>query len=1313
MTHPPQPQPLAAELPDQFPQTDALPTLGASALALFEAQLPGLLARAPYLLQFIDDEGSEERTVTHAHTLKSLVESARLGQTTADLFDPAQAVLSSSASSLVEADLLADVTLAQVHDALKLIDAKAVLSRFEVDAQTYWEVPAQLSLAPRQLAMEQQVRASLADDVQLLESVGTLTVQARVLIEDIVGHPRFSDRSVPRGVYDLTVRTGGSSKSFSLPGMLVLSEIPAGYDPALSFVTERQALTGEAVLYCSGYFGFIRRHDNLQATLDGVRKALLEDRAWGLALLMRLAPEAQQALLEEWEREDASFEVRAGVIEDNPFEHLARQQCEAWRASATCEQPGVWDDRIGLDVSRARSTQVLLAFEAERQSLRAQLPDGLRNLAQAQQDILDGLLLDIAQQQSLAEDYWQQLPAFEDFARDRIRTELRKDGQDLDPRAVTVEIDVVEYSPELPESELAPGVTPDPGQAQSLQSECSLLEYIAMRMDARADASWTVDFSGVTQAQSRYLSSTRLGSLIQRLDLQAHYLQAISDALKTPSDGETKGLHQRRHDAATSLFEKRLRLDAFLAHATGDLDDSGYQAVQDILDHPSPDQRPIREGQRAELQLLTLGGNSLRDVLIFHEVGESSLICYTPGHPSGKPFRRYSSRRALRSVLAQELEGLQRTSPWPASTEYWVSRFGRHQLGTALPLLLRIADGKAGAELATQTLNQPIGKAIFNYRIAYLLAEGNSLAVSDAELRLERGLDIAVTVFRVLSALIPARVMTVLDLAELGYYMFNSYAALASGQREQAGTYALEALTSLSGLANAKFYRFKAPAASGVPLRLVSRSGVRSVVAIDEVPKPQGAPFVISHGLRKGLLVFDGRLNVSLQGRYYPVYEVRDPLQRTSTFYIGSGDGVQSRSLFSNPDPRIERDPRTGDWLIVRRPGLLGGMDQPLPVRPMPVKVMRGVRESANSSGRTFRIMDGTQEVEVLFDLDYCCWYSSSKGRYYRRDEQTNTYLGAVDPGPAASRLERQQARLELECLQRPVLPELPPSSGLELLPKVIHQIWIGSADNLIASHDSTLKGNIEMARAGGYQLHLHFLGRSGWGVNNALQLRKLRSRYPGATCTSLKGDAFFKDFEEGPQGEVFKFFLRPETRNYAAACDALRYKLIDELGGVYMDMDDVLLRPLPQLTLRPGQLAVGGVVSNATLMLNGPNNSHFASLKGNPLLDAVLREMSQRFSASRKLGHRPKFSDPGFTEYMREVSRVTGPGLLNTMRHSASAIEKALTEAKLYIFHSQDNGVRPERAVFEWVKRVSALLTPLEDYINVGNAHSWKTGRR
>ncbi|MBC3420309.1 DUF6543 domain-containing protein [Pseudomonas sp. RW3S2] len=1313
MTNTSQPQPLTAELPDQLPEIDTLPTLRAAALALFEEHLPGLLARTPHLLQFTGGDGAAERSLAHAHALTTLVESARLGQTKADLFDPAQAVLSSSASSLAEDDLLVDVTLKQVLDALQLIDAKAVLSRFEDDAQTYWEVPPQLSSAPRKLAMEQQVRSSLADDVQLLESVGTLTAEARALIEDIVEHPRFSDRSLARGVYDLTVHTGGAAKSFSLPGMLVLTETPAGYDPALSYVTERQALTGEAVLYCSGYLGFVLRHDNLQATLDEVRKALLEDRAWGLALLMRLTPQAQRDLLEEWEREGASFEVRAGLIEGNPFEHLAKQQRDTWYASATSEHSGVWDDRNGLDVSRARSTRVLLAFEAERQLLRAQLPEGLRNLAQAQQKVLDGMLLDIARQQSLAEGYWKELPAFEDFARDRIRAELREEGQDLDPRAVTVEIEIVEYSPELPEVELAPGVTPDLAQSQSVQSECSLVEYIAMRMDARADASWTVGFSGVTQAQSRYLSSTRLTALSRRLDLQKHYQQAINKALTTPAAGETKDLHQRRRDAATALFEKRLRLDAFLAHATGDLDDSGYQAIQDVLDHPSPGKRPLREGQRAELQVLKLGGNSLRDVLIFHETGESSLVCYTPGHPSGKPFRRHSSRSTLRAVMTRELEGIRDPAQWSASTEYWVSRFGRHQLGQAFPLLLRIADGKAGADLDTQTLSQSVGMAVFDYRIAYLLAEGNSLAVSDAELRLERGLDIAVTVFRVLSTLIPARVMTMLDLAELGYYLFNSYAALASGEREQAGAYAIEFLSSLSGLANAKFYRFRAPVASGVPLRLAGGSGTRTVAAISEAPKPQGSPFAISEGPRQGLLVFDGRLNVSLQGRYYPVYEVRDPLQRTSSFHIGSGGDTQSRSLFSNPDPRIERDPRTGDWLIVRRPGLLGGMDQPLPVRTMPVNALRGVSESADGSGRVFRIMDGAQELKVMFDLEYCCWYSSSKRLYYRWDEQTSRYVGAADPGPKASRMVRQQARLELECPQRPVLPEQPPSSGLEPLPKDIHQIWIGSADALIEAHDATLKANIEMAQQGGYKLHLHFLGLSRWGLGNVVQLRKLRSRYPGATCTAVRQEVFFKPFEDSPQGEVFKFFLQPETRNYAAACDALRYRLIHELGGVYMDMDDVLLSPLPGFMLQPGQLAVGGVVSNMTLQLYGPNNSHFASLKGNPLLDAVLREMSKRFSESQKLGYRPKFSDPGFTAYMREISRVTGPDLLNSVRHRASAIDKALTEAKMYIFELQDNGVRPEISVSAWVKRVSALLTPLEDFIDTGNAHSWKTGRR
>ena len=90
-----------------------------------------------------------------------------------------------------------------------------------------------------------------------------------------------------------------------------------------------------------------------------------------------------------------------------------------------------------------------------------------------------------------------------------------------------------------------------------------------------------------------------------------------------------------------------------------------------------------------------------------------------------------------------------------------------------------IAGGKGGERIATGLIGKPLSHQLFDYRLAFLSAEADSLALSDAELALERGLDIAVMVFRLVSAVIPARLMTVLDLAELGYYLFSGYAAYA------------------------------------------------------------------------------------------------------------------------------------------------------------------------------------------------------------------------------------------------------------------------------------------------------------------------------------------------------------------------------------------------------------------------------------------------------------------------------------------------------------------------------------------------------
>ncbi|MBJ9977715.1 hypothetical protein IAE35_18220 [Pseudomonas sp. S75] len=1298
MTSPDRPAARVAHLPDGLPEIANLPSLSQAARALFEARLPGVLALELYLLTLAPEDGLGQRQVLEARPLTRVLEGVRRGQPVpSHAFEPERGALSVRAEVLQAPPAAMALTLSRLREVLNGIAPMQVQARLLQDALAYWEVPPSLSEDSRRLTMQRQIRQSLRSALTSFSAAGWLAMSTRTMVEDIVAHPRLIDRSIRRGVYAVIARAAGGGQDIVLPGVVALSTEPAGFSPAHTGVTERQTLTGPCVLYCTGYFGFVNAYAHLQQALTWLATALGGQGPWLQTLLRRLGPAAQAQLMQERTRPDGRFEVFARPIDDNFFEVLAEQQIAAWRDSAQTDETSLWDSRLGLDVSVARTQRIVQAFMDHRLALRARLPLGLRELSQARQADLDRLIAALFEQRRSAARFWAALPSFDTFARERIAAALALDGIQADPAAIGVTITVTEFSAEQVGSELAPGVDPDRGHAQTRVIDCTLLEYLAMRMEARADAHWQVELHPSGESLPPRLTLSYLKTLGQRLNLPQRYAQKIADTTQRARAGE--------REAALGQIETQLRLDALLANACGALDDSGHALVVDALaaaGHRQPSTR---------VEGLTIAGNSVRDVLIFSRAGESSIVCYLPGHPTGQPFKRWHSRSGLFSLMQQDLHGMDPTVTWTAAVRYWLQRFGKHQHASVFPALRHIAEGKGGERIATVLIGKPLALQLFDYRLAFLSAEADSLALSDAELALERGLDIAVMVFRLVSAVIPARLMTVLDLAELGYYLFSGYAAYAQGQKEQAGDYVLEALSSVSGLANARLPRLRWGAPAQVPMRLRS---VAAGLSLEPLPTttPSAGLRRIESGIRKGLFVADDGLHVMLDGRSYRVYEVLDPLQGTSRFYLGEGEHALARSLFSNPDTRVHREPGGHRWRIVPRLGLRGGMELSTVGRGAAPGHLRGVRSSEVRGSVEHRIDDGVRSQVVYFDLDVCCWYSPEHRLFYEYDAGAGHHRAVSPSARLPSEVQRQLARYELECVERPMLPTLKTAVTGEPLPKEIHQVWIGEVDALIGAHDTAIKANAAMARQSGYGLKVHFLGTGG-RLRTLAQLSRLRLRYREVTFVGLAAQTSFNAFRRSAQGQVFDYFLQPPHRNHAAASDVLRYHLLFEHGGLYLDVDDRLLKPLPDFHLRPGQLAVGAIVENYLLTLKGPNNSHFASLAGNPLLDAMQMEVVRRFAQHGLPDQRPLFDQPGFSAYMREISRLTGPGMFNDVRHLADAEVRAVDGARGYVFDLIGQGVLAEREVMHWLDAAEALYPTLEAFIDVGNAHSWRTTRR
>ncbi|WAH57292.1 hypothetical protein LZ023_30580 [Pseudomonas silvicola] len=1196
-------------------------------------------------------------------------------------------------------DGLPDLALLPRHD-------PADPATFISASLAYWQLPIDQHHTTRQLQQEVRLRDNFLEQARLHRLFDGLSEEAYNLARECVRYPRWQDRASGREVYGLHLVDDTGQRTAPLPGLFVLTETPAGVDYSTRQVVARATATGPTLVHCTGTFGFLQGFDHLQQALDTLARRFHDDAMQRCLMLARLSVQDQAQWLKA---------LAAGVpalvavpLRDNVFSAAVSQQVAAWKSNEEQAQGNLWQALIGLDVSMSRKAQAWKGYSHFRQVIRAQWPAALL----ADEPALDSLLALQWQRQHQAHEYFGDLPSFHDYARQRISAEVAG----VDPTGIGFMIYTAAYAPDPPISELVPA-TPGRQASHEVSSDyVSLLEYIALRLDRTGLEARRIEPVGLHPAP---LSLAQVDQLAQRLKLQEGYEALLQARLARPQAAVARKAYDTARAAAEGLIDGQLRLDARVARAAGHLDEAGLRTVLQVLDHPSAHGRPLLDGHKVQVQGLVMAGNSLRDVFVFNLEGEPSLILYRPGYPGGAAFQRFASVRNMLRKFKADLAGIASpTSSAPA--RYWLGRFGAHQQGAALRVLSALAGGRGGSDVLMRPLERPLAQVAFDYRSRYLRSDADAQAVSDTEVAVDKGLAIAVALFRIASLVLPGRLMTVLDVAELGFLAFKGYEAYQDDQKQLAAEYTLEALSSAVGLHNAKrpWNARTGTRAPLVRLALPTRAVAGQAPQLQRLlgTQPSAQPFQFKQGPRQGLYVFDGALHARLDdGRYHRVYEVRDPLGGPSTFRLGAGEGPLHASHFSNPDPLLRHE-GGGRWRLTPQPSLKGGMDAQQALEEARY-VLAGVeldQQAIRDSGEvsyTLRMAGG--RLSVKYDLDSHQWYCADNGYYYRLDRDTGQFIASREGTRLADAAEQQRARRALGCPDRPAFSPATRPLGTDVVPAHVHQVWIGDAQTLIDTHQAALVNNMLQLRGRPTAHTVHFLARGG-DTHTARQLQVLQQRFKGVAFEALEDDAFFQAFLASPHAEPFNFFLQPGSRNYAAACDVLRYRLMFAKGGVYLDMDDKLLKPLPILRIRPGDVMTGGAVNHVLLGLDAmPNNSHFATLAQNPLLDAISQELLRRFATAREhLAARPFDLAPGMRDYMTRISTTTGPGLFNDVVRLAQPRHAEYWRLRTYVFELYERGVLCEEQVRRTVLTLQAWLAPLEEVVQGGSTHSWLWGR-
>ncbi|MGG5290948.1 dermonecrotic toxin domain-containing protein [Pseudomonas shirazensis] len=388
-----------------------------------------------------------------------------------------------------------------------------------------------------------------------------------------------------------------------------------------------------------------------------------------------------------------------------------------------------------------------------------------------------------------------------------------------------------------------------------------------------------------------------------------------------------------------------------------------------------------------------------------------------------------------------------------------------------------------------------------------------------------------------------------------------------------------------------------------------------------------------------------------------------------------------------------------------------------------------------DGSPDTLQASLGGYPISVLYDVEQDAFISSNdlnevEPSYYIAPARGHD-LVRVDPRtrPVSDAMRMRSMRALGVDLQLPIDLPLPAADTLQPIPRQILSVWVGN-DPIPAELLSNIARNATRVERSGWEFRLYLSNADSAAFSaNQLQLAELA---PSLRVLPLEQQPFFDSFRASPSYRQYQAALDGNggvARNYASAADVLRYPLLNQEGGLYMDVDDRLFAPgeHPADQQAPGAEAVEPLnqlelaTTDDGLLLSSPmsnekmamdcqyNNSFIGSRAGNPTLEAISTEMNQRFLA------RPDFYDSrpslqedrrGFYRYASTLSQMTGPGLLTTVVDRQLPVMATLRNVNnLY-------GTRPQNfwSLLDMDHYRSAVYRylPLDRIAETGGFNSW-----
>ncbi|MFS0826425.1 dermonecrotic toxin domain-containing protein [Pseudomonas phoenicis] len=371
---------------------------------------------------------------------------------------------------------------------------------------------------------------------------------------------------------------------------------------------------------------------------------------------------------------------------------------------------------------------------------------------------------------------------------------------------------------------------------------------------------------------------------------------------------------------------------------------------------------------------------------------------------------------------------------------------------------------------------------------------------------------------------------------------------------------------------------------------------------------------------------------------------------------------------------------------------------------------------------------DGLSREWVTYELDTDTFIRESEAarpdaqRWVVRDDASQ----ALSQHPGSTRVvddSMRMARLRSLGINLDLPIDLKQYAHLAAtdIPRRISSIWTGNR-HLSEVFLKALAHNALALENSAYEYEL-LLSRQDLTVYQD-NLALIRKWAPSLEVVALEEQPFFDAFAVSPYYPHYQAalgLLPGSASNFSSACDILRYRLLDAVGGLYIDVDDMLLPPdsniasLPPLdrvplATTPDGLLLAPPVSNDQLgMYIQYNSSLLGSHAGNPTLTAISDEILSRYRQGSDFYFDrpdPEREPTRFNVYAHRLSHLTGPGVLNDVIDRQLPWLSQLRElcnllaSPVHDIHRQLNMSQFLRLMRQWV--------PLDRVASIGSAHSW-----